>query len=762
MDNKRLPENEWKEVLREADARIKNDFEQAVATIKRLGEQVSAEGLFTAVVAAIAFGPSKYMQESYFGTVPVKLELLAYYLYPLFGKYSATKVTACNINECIRALDTVLSGYMHLGYHKDNVNEEPALDLSQHLEREARIIRGSAYPEQTAKEIIDIQGRFANWFENNMNLRPDRAIKIMFSIMRASEDRFNTYLERVRQHALEVQDLWITAKGKSAKTREEHQLINLIHDKESARALGFYEELGKHAIDMVPVGREELNLLDKAVTESEWEALIALIGLSTELRTKMKDPLEVRQRPLYIMPDGRVVLIDMSNALDVLWDRIDDIAKQHNEFYDKYQKQKAIWLEQCVSDYFSRVFRKEQIYTNLSYSDPNNLGGSTEIDCIIEWGPFLVLVETKARQYQTESQQGDILRLRRDLKVNIEDAFKQVRRAVKYIEQSTIPEFREIGTGRRLIIDKDRIRRTYLITVSQHCFGNLAANLGDLRELELFKESEYPIALGLADLDLMTELCQGPDVFLHYIERRIAIRQEPVKFFADEVDFFGVYLDTRLQPERLGLHGKNKLNFISLAGGWSDQFDAWFQWKRGELEEPPKIRLSVKDEINELLTELRKGNDDAAKWIAFALLDMSDRGHEIIAKGLRKIKDMSLTPGYFRRLVEQDEDTVIVFMASLDQARDHLERNLQVRVLKEKYRRKTSKAIGIGIMDNDPRPSLYWVEGPWERDPTIEKAMENEPESRPAPGQKLPGRNDPCVCGSGKKYKKCCMSKFNN
>ncbi|MBO1265080.1 SEC-C domain-containing protein [Proteiniclasticum sp. SCR006] len=24
---------------------------------------------------------------------------------------------------------------------------------------------------------------------------------------------------------------------------------------------------------------------------------------------------------------------------------------------------------------------------------------------------------------------------------------------------------------------------------------------------------------------------------------------------------------------------------------------------------------------------------------------------------------------------------------------------------------------------------------------------------------KLPGRNDPCPCGSGKKYKKCCIDK---
>lgn len=26
---------------------------------------------------------------------------------------------------------------------------------------------------------------------------------------------------------------------------------------------------------------------------------------------------------------------------------------------------------------------------------------------------------------------------------------------------------------------------------------------------------------------------------------------------------------------------------------------------------------------------------------------------------------------------------------------------------------------------------------------------------------KVPGRNEPCVCGSGKKYKKCCLIKSN-
>jgi uncharacterized protein YecA (UPF0149 family) len=35
---------------------------------------------------------------------------------------------------------------------------------------------------------------------------------------------------------------------------------------------------------------------------------------------------------------------------------------------------------------------------------------------------------------------------------------------------------------------------------------------------------------------------------------------------------------------------------------------------------------------------------------------------------------------------------------------------------------------------------------------------ENPPKPQPIVLGPRPGRNDPCPCGSGKKYKKCCMS----
>ncbi|HLD77418.1 MAG TPA: SEC-C metal-binding domain-containing protein [archaeon] len=40
----------------------------------------------------------------------------------------------------------------------------------------------------------------------------------------------------------------------------------------------------------------------------------------------------------------------------------------------------------------------------------------------------------------------------------------------------------------------------------------------------------------------------------------------------------------------------------------------------------------------------------------------------------------------------------------------------------------------------------------------MEVASAARPAVRNASGQKV-GRNDPCPCGSGKKYKKCCLLK---
>jgi hypothetical protein len=188
-------------------------------------------------------------------------------------------------------------------------------------------------------------------------------------------------------------------------------------------------------------------------------------------------------------------------------------------------------------------------------------------------------------------------------------------------------------------------------------------------------------------------------------------------------------------------------------------------YKRGDIETLPDVKLKAPPEIAEILTELRRRPDDGARWITFALLDMSDRGLGALAQMVREVRNADLTPGMFRHIVHQEDDTVIALVAALDLSPDMLRERTRLRAVLEKYRRRAFKSIGIGIMVKDTSrlfDCAVWLEGPWQYDENMEKLIASEPPFVPAIGQKLPGRNAPCICGSGKKFKKCCLQKIED
>jgi hypothetical protein len=300
-----------------------------------------------------------------------------------------------------------------------------------------------------------------------------------------------------------------------------------------------------------------------------------------------------------------VLLIDVSNALDVLWEKYEEIAKADQQFYDKrYQRKKAKWLEDNSIEYLLRIFPEKYLYKSLDYPDPDKSDKSTsEIDIVINWGPFLVLVEVKAKQFRMESQLGDIGRLITDVKANIEDAFEQAKRVVRYINQTSQPIFIERNTKRELEINKKRLRRIYLLTISQHNLSGLTNRLSEFEDFGLFTEQEYPLSICAADLDTISTFCEGPDIFLHYIERRLEIQHDPVEMISDELEVFGAYLANRLQADRIWKDDGEAVTGFSLTG-FQEQFDQWMYYKRGDVENPPAIKLEIPSEISEILTEL--------------------------------------------------------------------------------------------------------------------------------------------------------------
>ena len=145
-----------------------------------------------------------------------------------------------------------------------------------------------------------------------------------------------------------------------------------------------------------------------------------------------------------------------------------------------------------------RIFPVDKIFTSLTYPDPDKAGGETELDGAVFWPPFLVLAEVKGKQFRQRSRTGDPARLRDDLRANIEDAYTQATRALRYIETRDVAKFTEKGTGRVLEVQRRDLQRIFPISVTLHHFAGLATqlallkNIGSELSLRLRHRCEFP------------------------------------------------------------------------------------------------------------------------------------------------------------------------------------------------------------------------------------------------------------------------------
>lgn len=755
-------------LLAKATAQARQEEQDAIVELHAIALEVGAERLFTTTVVMLSLVRPGGATEATHGTVSVKTELLAYHLFPLFGSPPKGVLNPQEVERTFALTDTIFRSYSFREPETKGSGIAPDLQtVVSHLHIDTRVVRGSAYPEQTMQEISEVQGHFEEWFSKQVGVGPRRAIELVLAVLRTEEDRGNEWRWKLRDGKVRKETAWKEARKtkKSELTPEQKTLLSTAHSSEHAGLLGYTETLGNLPPDDVPVPPELVRLSPEPTVE-EWQGLISLIGCTTEARKVMRDPVEMQQRPLYVLPNNRLLLCDISNVADQLWRAFENVARQDQSFYSgTYQQHRGRWLEDRIATLVQRVFPAETIYKNLTYPDPDRgHGARTQLDIAIHWPPFLVLIEAKAAQFRFESQLGDIGRLRTDVKANVADAFEQARRASRFIQSLPEAVFLETDTGRTLVIRQDQVQRTYLTTVSLHSLAGIATRLASVQGLGLFGDGEHPWAIAVADLDLVTQFCPGPDVFLHYAERRLAVQKEAVKIYGDELELFGAYLKSRLQANRIWERpGMKKLDWVWLSG-FQEPFDAVMEHRRGDRPDAPKIYLEVPQEVEEILQELRKhANDEDARWIAFSLLSLSDRALAIVAEMFSDLRAQRLNADAFRRATHSEGDLAVSVVATKDQPRDALLRNTQSRTLLEKYRRKCTRSIGFGVLVSDPSKPFecaVWAEWPWAHDPEMDKLIKTEPAPTPSPGSKIPGRNDPCLCGSTKKFKKCCLPKM--
>ena len=733
--------------------------EAAKSRLCALLDEVNAEQMLSIMVTQLLVHP--FTGDDEFGHHPVLVENLAYLLFSKADPLQQGRdVNPIDIVECQKLLEDFWNSNRVISVHKDMKEHHPSLPDEVRVDSE--IVRGNAYINQTTEKIKQIQGKFDNWFEKKIGICPTRAVEILYSIGEHIEEIFNEkVLPETKKYCAEQAERWSPLK-KEIKAIIDGELVSISCKRKQDAEIFFSQDKYNHIVhEMIPVDIKLLNL-SPPVSESEEKGLKEILAISKKsFSNKIHNLRDIRKYPLYELHDGRIILSYFSNTLDMLWEAFDGVAKSDSNFYDsRYQKRKSDWTENKVVECLKRIFPDSTIFHTLYYPPDG------ELDVAVLYEPFLFIIEVKAKQFRVESRYGNASHLRSDIKVNIEEAYTQSLKAIKYIDRSEVAVFKERKSGRELTVKKDEIYKIYPVSVSLHRLANIATALKRTQELNLFREKSYPFATCLSDLDIITSVKITPEVFLHYIERRLK-EENKEYYYGDELDLFGFYLETRLHKNNFSPNGKN-LAGVFLAG-FDESFNKFMYKKQrsiaGDDIDLPEIKLNIPVEINELLNKLKNTDNKDGRLIAFSLLELDNNVLNSIATYIEKLRGDNIPDSIVRRVSFSSDEIVVSIVASNAFSSNMLPEKIYQRVTLEKYRRKVNKSIGIGMVCENGRlilKSACYAESLWEHDTDMDYLIENDSPFVPSSGVKLPGVNQPCICGSGKKFKKCCKRKIED
>ena len=732
---------------------------EAERELIELIELYDAEILLSSMTAQLMFISPGDAFGDVLGNHPAMLENLARFCIPRFGIAAQKHISPLVTNRCYELTETILQGKM---LERLNGSELTPIrsNSAERLKMYSHIVRGSAFPEQTASKIKNIQGSFDKWYKDNVGLSPSRAVDIFYALIKHVETIVSNASEPTREAGKSYQEKYTSLLNKKKREDDEQSFVDLFSKsgKKGAFVFGYVAYQNSVVAQQLPTEILELPLVPQ-LSLVEAQAFKRLFAIGT---SNISNSTHIQRKPFYELSSGKILFSEISNSFDVIWDTFEEIARADSNFYDKrYQRKKSKWLENRAYEHLCKFFPKDSIYQNLTYPDPSKETGTTELDLAVKWGPFLLILEAKAKQFRFESTIGDVRKLRTDIIRNVADSFQQALRAIEYIDSSDTCRFVELGSNRVLSFDSAEIYKIFPVSLSFHHLAGISTQLNELKDLNLFLDNRYPFSICESDLELLTKADISPDIFLHYISKRLEKISDSSNWEGDELDLFSAYLDSRLLLPNMLKDGDKSPDGLFLSG-YSTQFEQLMAFERGEYSVKPSIAMRLPDGVEPIFNQLKVNDDSNARFISFALLELDDQVLFSLGKAISELNNTFVPHKGYRRLTFKRDDIVISVVGSSQATFDELQENMRRRGLTEKYRLKCSKSIVFGVFCRSKSnffDSAVYIEFDWCKDENMELVLQNEPASVPSIAPKV---NAPCFCGSGKKYKKCCKQRVED
>jgi len=566
-----------------------------------------------------------------------------------------------------------------------------------------------------------------NWMIENLGFDIETMIKSSNAIIKLMEERLLELRKNVWQEKLkilnELENYKKTGKVKDIKYKQIIEKINRFNLKSQTTQ-----------IDTL-LGAWIVFTLGDAFTFGA-DDLVKMVGYDLEQIQKFLDIFSISfgevdknfyiPEPVHILQTRPIIKYSKGYFYSVpgmlLWSlkpRIEEIMKNDQTFWNKYEKLRHNYLLQKSLEFFNNIFQsKAQIYSNLKYD--NN-----ELDGLIIFDRNCFLIEVKGGELTPRSKKGFFDRLKKDIKALIKEAHEQTLKAKNYIDSSKQAIFK--NNKRELIFPKDKIDSYFLIIISLDALDSFTVNVPQLQDAGLLSKQNLPWAVSFLDFRVISEIIEFPTQFIHYLKRRLRINDIAKIKAHDELDFFMNYLKEGLYYEK----GMNDFSFLQL-DTYTTELDDYYAYKTGQRKtKVDKPKQPMPKLFYDLIHEIENKGGDGHTKVIEALLEMDGNSREKIIELFEIQKTKVKKDGRlhdFTMTVGSNQIGYTWFIAKDDEFEKLFRKLISYCTLK-KYQTRASYWVGLISLIKYPGIIHGWIfdNYSWQFDPKFEKFIQTLP-----------------------------------
>ncbi|RMU99382.1 SEC-C motif protein [Pseudomonas syringae pv. tomato] len=460
-----------------------------------------------------------------------------------------------------------------------------------------------------------------------------------------------------------------------------------------------------------------------------------------------------------LVPTGRgSVLLFMHYAIyEALYESPFFWMKDDPLYQQQASDNRGAFVEQFAHNRLKAVFGAANVFTNVNLIKKKVVA---EADVLVIFGDRMIIVQAKAKKLTLAARKGHDGQLKIDFAAAIQKASDQAWECATAILSGECRLVDDKGTE---ITPPQTIKEIYPFCVVSDHYPALAFQASQYLNYQETEVVQPPLVMDVFLLDVLAEMLDTPLRLLSYVRLRAKAVKSVMTSHELTVLAYHLHQNLWLDPE---------LGMISLHDSISGNLDVAMTVRREGLpgkRTPPGILTHMQGTLYErLIMQIERRADAGVLELGFELLSMNDRSCQSIHDGLAGITALAAKDGkrHDFTLVVDEGNSGITFHCNPNPDSSSIN-HLQSHCEKRKYVQRANKWFGVSISPTGDIQFGITCDAPWVRSAAMDELTKGmQSPMRIGAAMKTlerglrvekPGRNDPCFCGSGKKYKKCCL-----